>query len=215
MFLVLAAIAAASAICPPAPAKAPVEPQLTNFADDAFRGAVGKQAPKLPIDFAAGAKLGDTPLIFEKTKLDDLARQLNAPLHTEGQGREGVTWLCVTSSAGGDKPRTLWLASSNGLAPGRTLSMVAEQNIDASQEDGCAPAPAGFAFPTYSVPGLGATLTDLEQSFKFAKRQKATDIYYASIRPAPKGSSTLQSLGYRLSDEGVVTGFALLQETTT
>lgn len=194
-------------------------PKLTDFPGLFFSGTVGESAPELTQDLTTGTMLGAAPLLFEKTKLDDLASHYGGTLHSSGDAGDAVTWLCLTQHAHtkADTPRTVWFTSTNEMADtGHTLSMVMVENVDAAKKDGCATAPKGFAFPTFSVPAVGATLADLKQKYGSNKRDRQGNVYYDSTLPTTDGSklTVYQAVGYRVNKKGIVTGFALSQVTT-
>lgn len=194
-------------------------PKLTDFPGLFFSGTVGESAPELTQDLTTGTTLGAAPLLFEKTKLDDLASQYGGTLHSSGDAGDAVTWLCLTQHAHtkADTPRTVWFTSTNEMADtGHTLSMVMVENVDAAKKDGCATAPKGFVFPTFSVPAVGATLADLKQKYGSNKRDRQGNVYYDSTLPTTDGSklTIYQAVGYRVNKKGIVTGFALSQVTT-
>lgn len=202
---------------PPAAAAAPAPPpapQLTEFAGLVFSGIVGEEAPELTMDFTAGTTLGGAPLVFEKTHLEDLQKQFGGTLQTGG-GDTGPTWLCLTRHARtkADTPQTVWFISSSA---DHGLGMVAVEQVDAARKDGCATAPAGFDFPKFGVPMAGASLADLKTRFGAFKRDKQGNVYYASARPLNDGSgnTVYQTLGYRVTRKGVVTGLTMGQTTT-
>ena len=224
-----AAPAATQATAPPAAAAATAastesdvtrdDARLSNFADLFFSGTVGESAPELTMDFVPGTALGSTPLVFEKTKLDDLQKSFGGTLHAQGDAGNGVTWLCFTRHAAtrADTPRTVWFTSTNEMADaGHTLSMVVVQNVDAAKVSGCATAPANFSFPSFGLPALGAALSDIKQKFGSARRDRQGNVYFNSTRPTDDGSGTsiYQSAGYFVNKKGIVTGFALSQVTT-
>jgi hypothetical protein len=210
---------------PPAPAApvpaAPLDttPRLTDFAGLMFSGTASENAPELDTDFAAGAMLGSAPLVFEKTRLDDLQLQYGGTEHTQADAGDGVTWLCFTwhpSSSSG--PATVWFMSTHEMADiGNTLSMVVLEKIDASRLDGCAEAPAALVVPTFALPAPGASLTDIKAKLGNSPPDRQSDsVYYDSTRALNDGSgmSVYQSLGYTLDRSGSTTGIALSQVTT-
>lgn len=215
---IVAALALAGACLAANPAAA-ADPRLTGFADTVFSGTTGESAPLVTADFAAGLTLGANPLVFEKTRLDDLQAAWGGTLHAQGDGGSGVAWLCYTQHARHktDTPRTVWFTSTNATpGAGHALGMVVIENDDAAKAGDCATAPKAFAFPTVGVPGVGASLGDIKARFPTLHRDKQGNVYFDSARPLNDGSgaSIYQTLGYRLNRKGQVIAVAITQVTT-
>ena len=218
------ALAWAAGIAPTAVAvsAAPVVtgPRLSNLADLVFDGVVGENAPEVSADFTPGAMLGTTPLLFEKTTLDQLQENFGGLIHLQGDAGSTVSWLCYTRHAQtkSDVPTTAWFTSTGEMTgSGNTLSMVVVQQVDAAKVSGCATAPASFPFPVFGIPALGATLADLKTKFGALKRDRQHNAYYDSTRPVGDGTgaSVYQTLGYVVGRKtGVVSGIAVSQVTT-
>jgi hypothetical protein len=212
----------APAVLTPVIPAAPLDttPRLTDFANLMFSGTASENAPELDTDLGTGTMLGGTPLTFEKTRLDDLQHQYGGFEHTQGDAGDGVTWLCYTwrLANDGSGPTTVWFMSSNEMADvGHTLSMLVVEKIDASRLGGCADAPAALVMPSFSVPALGASLTDITAKLGHAPIDRPThSVYYDSVRARNDGSgmSVYQTLGYLLDGGETATGFALSQATT-
>lgn len=226
----LPAIAASARPVVPAPARAATtastsspparpQPRLGNFVGLVFSGTTGESAPEIDMDFAAGATLGTTPLLFEKTTLDNLVTTYGGTIHSQGDAGDAVSWLCYTQHARtrADTPRTVWFTSTSEMAgSGHTLSMVAVENVDAGRVSGCLTAPKGFTFPSFGVPAVGASFGDLKSRFKTLHRDRQGNVYFDSIRPLNDGtgSSVYQTLGYRVNRKGRILAIALSQVTT-
>jgi hypothetical protein len=162
--------------------------------------------------------LGALPLAFEKTRLADVVALAGGTIHTPIDSGSGAAWLCYTRHAATtkDKPMTVWFTAGPAAATGDALSMVVVETVDASRASGCATAPAGFVFPAFGVPAIGATIKDLSAKFGSAKRDRQGNVYYDSARPLNDGSgnTVYQTLGYRLTRAGKVTAISLGQTTT-
>jgi len=213
---------ASKAATPPVSAGAsnvPAEPRLSNFADLVVDGIVGENAPEVDADFAAGLSLASTPLLLERTTLDQVQAADGGLLHTQGDGDSTVTWLCYTRHAPtkADTPMTMWLIADGNKAPKlHVVSRVVVENVDAAKVSGCATAEKAVAFPTFGVPAIGASLAEIKTRFGTLIRDRQHNAYYNSTRPLNDGSgqSVYQTLGYLIDKSAHVTGVALSQMTT-
>ena len=196
---------------------APVVPKLSNFADLVVAGIVGENAPLLAVDFASGIALGAQPLVLEKTTLSEIKALMGGTSHSQGDPGSAVSWLCYTRHAAtkADTPRTVWFISTSPSAPD-AIDMVVVENVDATKVSGCLTAPKTFVFPSFGIPGIGASLADIKGKFGVLVRDRQHNVYYNSARALNDGSgrSVYQKLGYRLNTKGVVSGIALSQVTT-
>lgn len=224
-----ATTAAPAVVAPTAPAAAadapildttpaPAGPKLSNFADVVIAGISGENAPEVNIDFAPGTAIGSMPLVFEKTKLDDILAIYGGQIHTQGDGDSAASWLCYTQHARtkADTPKTVWFISTKeAAAKGKALSTLVVENVDAGKVSGCLTAPKAFSFPAFSVPTLGATYADLSTHFGALTKDRAKNVYYDSAHAVGDGSgqSVYEILGYRMTRKGVVNGIALSQTT--
>ncbi|MDR3473993.1 MAG: hypothetical protein P4M09_20230 [Devosia sp.] len=212
------AVSTGTTASPVVPAAA-TAPRLSNFADLIFSGTTGESAPEVNADFTAGATLGGAPLVFEKTRLDDLMASYGGTIHSQGDAGNAVSWLCYTRHARHktDTPETVWFTSTGEIAGGgHTLSMLAVENVDAGKVSGCLTAPKGFAFPSFGVPAVGSTFADLKARFATLHKDRQGNVYFDSARPLNDGSgaSVYQTLGYRLNKKDKVLAIAVTQVTT-
>ena len=159
------------------------------------------------------------PLVFERTRLADIQALYGGQLHAQGDAGDAATWLCYTRHARtkADTPKTVWFASTEATtAAGTSLDLLVVENVDAAKVSGCSSAPKAFAFPTFGVPGIGATLTELKAKFGTLARDRQGNVYYNSTRALGDGSgnSVYQTLGYVMNRKGVALGIAISQQTT-
>jgi hypothetical protein len=218
-----AASATPAVAAPPAPiadtTPATAGPKLSNFADLVVAGIVGENAPEVSLDFTPSTAIGSMPLAFEKTTLDDIQAVYGGQVHAQGTADSAASWLCYTQHARtrADTPKTVWFISTKAVAgKGNTLSTLVVENVDAGKVSGCLTAPRAFSFPAFSVPAIGASLADLKTRFGVLTKDKQRNVYYDSAHALGDGSgqSVYETLGYRMTRQGVVNGIAMSQTTT-
>ncbi|MDR3470382.1 MAG: hypothetical protein P4M09_01595 [Devosia sp.] len=199
------------------PALAASAPKLTNFAHLMAEAAVGENAPVLTDDFTRGAKLGSFPIAFEQTPLNIVRSAYGGTVQRSLATAGAVRWLCYTrhASSHAERPLTVWFMAVSADPAVPTLNMVVMQSVDAARADGCSPAPAGFAPPSFTVPGMQTRATTLKARFGALPFDRVKNLYYDSVRPLNDGSgkAVYQRLGYVISKGGVVVGLAVSQST--
>jgi len=148
---------------------------------------------KAPVKTIAAGKLQVT---LQRTKLKDVQKAFGGTIQTDGEGAGRADWLCYGSEGG-----NTWFIS-NALGGYEFVMMVAAEAGKPSKA--CDTAPAGFAFPDFGIPGIGASTADLKASFGAASGSK---IAYRSDR-AGGYADIAQYIGYVLKG-GKVAGIGI------
>ena len=129
-------------------------------------------------------QVGKQKVSLQSTKLKDIQKAFGGTLQQAGDGSARADWLCYGTEGG-----TVWFIS-NALGGFEFVMMVAAEAGKPSAA--CDPAPAGFAFPNFGIPGIGASTADLKASFGKASGGK---IGYRADRPGGY-ANIAQYIGY-------------------
>lgn len=141
-------------------------------------------------------QVGKQKVTLQSTKLKDIQKAFGGTLQQAGDGAGRADWICYGFESG-----TVWFISS-ALGGFEFVMMVAAEAGKPSK--GCDPAPAGFAFPDFGIPGIGASTADLKAQFGAASGSKVS---YRSDRPGGY-SDIAQYIGYVLKG-GKVAGIGV------
>jgi len=155
-----------------------------------FRQANLEKAP------VGAIQVGKQKVTLQSTKLKDIQKAFGGTLQQAGEGSGRADWICYGTEGG-----TVWFIS-NALGGFEFVMMVAAEAGKPSK--GCDPAPAGFAFPEFGIPGIGASVADLKAQLGGASGSKVS---YRSDR-AGGYANIAQYIGYVLKG-GKVAGIGV------
>ena len=141
--------------------------------------------------------VGKLNVQLQRTKLKDVQKAFGGTLQTSGEGGSRADWLCYAADGA-----NVWFIS-NALGGYEFVMMVAAEAAK-KPAAGCDAAPAGFAVPTFGIPGLGASTADLKATFGAASGGK---IAYRADRPGGY-SDIAQYIGYVIKS-GKVAGIGI------
>jgi len=141
-------------------------------------------------------QVGKQKVTLQSTRLRDIQKAFGGTLQRAGEGAGRADWICYGAEGG-----TVWFIS-NALGGFEFVMMVAAEAGKLSAA--CDPAPAGFAFPEFGIPGIGASTAELKATFGKASGSK---ISYRSDRPGGY-SDVAQYIGYMIKS-GKVAGIGV------
>lgn len=129
-------------------------------------------------------QVGKQKVTLQSTKLKDVQKAFGGTLQQAGEGSARADWICYGAEGG-----TVWFLS-NALGGFEFVMMVA---VEAGKpSSACDAAPAGFAFPEFGIPSIGASTAELKAAFGKASGGK---ISYRSDRPGGY-ADIAQYIGY-------------------
>ena len=145
-------------------------------------------------------QVGKQKVTLQSTKLSDIQKAFGGTLQQAGEGASRADWICYGAEGG-----TVWFLS-NALGGFEFVMMVA---VEAGKPSAaCDPAPSGFAFPDFGIPGIGASTADLKAAFGKASGSK---IGYRSDRRGGY-ADIAQYIGYVIKG-GKVAGIGVGETT--
>lgn len=177
MFLRL--LTTVAACCTLLPAVLADDLAFSDFVETAVIGSVSldnaKMLPLLPVSAITAGKLTVT---LEKTRLDDVQATFGGTVRNDGEGGNGITWLCYATV-----DATLWFSAFTD--DGSVTQVTVDADTSHAAASGCGPAPAGLTTIDYGIPGIGAPLADL--TARFGKVDDDVGLYsYISDVAAPE-----------------------------
>lgn len=142
---------------------------------------------------------GGVKVELQRTKLKDVQKVLGGTIQRHGDGADRADWLCYTADGA-----TTWFIS-NALGGFEFVMMVATE-ATAKPAKNCDAAPEKLGVPSYGVPGIGASTTELKTAFGSAA-VRGSKISYRADEPGADALGTAnnaQYLGYLLKGGKVV-----------
>jgi hypothetical protein len=133
-------------------------------------------------------RAGHLRIELQHTRLGEVQRAFGGTIYEQGSGMRAAHWLCYQ----GPEASTWFMSNVEG--GNEFVMMVA---TEAGSADGnCDRAPAALGVPDYGIPGLGASLDQLEAHFGSATVGSHSAISYRVDRPARDGLGTAYDAEY-------------------
>lgn len=153
--------------------------------------------PQPPVSAISVAGLSIT---LGGTPLSDVASALGGTVSTASDGPATAAWLCYTQTVSG-KETYFWFVADGSSADGKVNLVGANFQLPNTPVPACGTSKADLSSIDFSVPGLGASESDVESRFGIVAARHGFVAY------SSQQGSTLQNLNYLIQD-GAVVGIA-------
>jgi len=150
---------------------------------------------KVPVN---AIKVGKLEVVLQRTRLNEIRKAYGGTIQRQGDGSERADWLCYYADGA-----NVWFVA-NALGGFEFVMMVAAEAAK-KPGAGCEDAPADFAVPSFGVPGLGAGIAELKDTFGSAP-VRSGKISYRADEPGADALGTAnnaQYIGYVVSGKKV------------
>ena len=159
------------------------------------------ELPKAPV---TSISAGGLTAVLGKTTLGDVASALGGTVATASDGGQDASWLCYTATIGG-QAAYIWFLANSTDANG-ALDLVGGNFSSVGKSQPCVAPKVSLDDINFSVPGLGASQSALQQQFGTVAAR------YGFVAYSSEHGSNLQNLNYLIKDD-VIVGLAVTRIT--
>jgi hypothetical protein len=168
-------------LCNPAAAEANPEQEPASTEQEApapfaYPSSALAARPTFSVSPATPAKLGDTLVVFEHSRIEDIALIANAPIHSDREGGIARQWVCIQATHN-KEPVRLWFISSSD---GRVNEAQMESGSFEPRQQFCGRLPAYFSPVSLSMISIGDRVRMIEQNIGPASMKEGGWSYWVS-----------------------------------